>query len=120
MIPISTPARLCIQDSDISMINFEQQIRRLEGQIALFSTIIPKTIHKINEEIKTCNARLGSPSRSDDDENERIAIRQTKRELRQCRTKLWAKLMVLPSLEEEHRRLLDLRRRQQKLETLVS
>ena len=102
---------LSLRSHDCAMIDLEQQIRLLDEQIAPLVTKIPKKLNNINKKIDSCNFRLDSGLSKAD----QVGIRQTKRELRERRSKLWAKLEVLPGFEEERRQLvtqlLDLRRR---------
>ena len=121
MLSRSNSISLSLRSHEGTMLDLEQQIRLLDAdEITPLRTKIPKKLKKINDEIEQCNFLLNAGIGS---KNDLDIIRQTKRELRQRRIKLWAKLEALPALEEERRelvtQLLELRRRHGILEPFL-
>ena len=85
--------------TDHAIVDLQQQIRLLDGEITSLRFKTQKKLDKLEQERLQTNLLIKSGIGSKAD------LRQTKRQLRERRILLWEKLERLPVLEEERREL---------------
>ena len=83
---------------DAAMVELETKIRLLNDEITPLMTKTKKKLDKVEDEIANCTFLIDSGIGSKKDQAE---LRNTKRQLRQRRIKLWDELKVLPTLQDE-------------------
>ena len=104
---------LSFRDPNVeAIIDLEQQIKMLDSEIAPLREKTTKKVAKIEKKLKEINNLIDSNLGSKADMKD---LRKTKKELRNQRVQLWAKLEILPALEEQRdeldRELREYRRR---------
>jgi septal ring factor EnvC (AmiA/AmiB activator) len=85
----------------LAVLNMEQQIQNLDGQISPLRKT-QKKLDKLEKELARINLLIDSDLGTNSDKKH---LRKTKSELRQQRIKLWGVLEKLPALEEERHKL---------------
>lgn len=88
--------------TDHAIVDLQQQIRLLDGEITSLRFKTQKKLDKLEQERLQTNLLIKSGIGSKADKAD---LRQTKRQLRERRILLWEKLERLPVLEEERREL---------------
>lgn len=92
-------------DIDAQLQNIQQQIQLLDLAIGPLKTSTKKKLSKVEKEIKNSNFLIDSGLGSKRDQ---AALRNTKRQLRQRRIRLWEELKPLPDMEARRAELFQL------------